>query len=121
MTLNGLGLRQATALKVNVYVGALYLPKPSTDAAGILAAGSPYEVILHFVRNVGASDIAKGWDEAFEKNAKAQLPALKERIAILNGWMADMKSGERIVYVFGTRGESDAIAAALFRTVATGI
>jgi len=100
LTLNGLGLRQATAFKVNVYVGALYLPKTSSDGNAILGSGSPYEVILHFVRDVGASDIAKGWDEAFEKNAKGQLPALKERIATLNGWMADMKSGQRIVYTF---------------------
>ena len=32
LTLNGLGLRQATVLKVNVYVAALYVVKPSTDA-----------------------------------------------------------------------------------------
>ena len=30
LTLNGLGLRQATMLKVNVYVGALYVAKTSS-------------------------------------------------------------------------------------------
>lgn len=100
LTLNGLGLRQATAFKVNVYVGALYVTRTSSDGNAILGSGAPYEVILHFVRDVGAGDLAKGWDEAFEKNAKGQLPALRERIATLNGWMADMKSGQRIVYTF---------------------
>jgi Chalcone isomerase-like len=100
LTLNGLGLRQATAFKVNVYVGALYVTKTSSDGNAILASGAPYEIILHFVRDVGGSDLAKGWDEGFEKNAKAQLPALKERIAMLNGWMADMNSGQRIVFAF---------------------
>src|SRR6476661_8428868 len=32
LVLNGLGMRQATVFKVDVYVGALYLTKPSTDA-----------------------------------------------------------------------------------------
>ena len=36
LTRNGLGLRQATALKVNVYVAALYAAKPSSDANALL-------------------------------------------------------------------------------------
>jgi hypothetical protein len=98
LTLNGLGMRQATALKVNVYVAALYVAKPSSDANALLASNTPSELILQFVRNVGADDIRKGWSEGFEKNAKDQLPALKERIAELNGWMADVKSGERLTF-----------------------
>jgi len=100
LALNGLGLRQATAFKVNVYVGALYVAKTSTDANAILASNTPKELVLHFVRSVGADDIAKGWSEGFEKNAKAELPALKDRIAMLNGWMADMKSGETLTFVY---------------------
>ena len=77
LVLNGLGLRQATMLKVNVYVGALYLTKTSNDASAILASNTPKQIVLHFVRSVGGDDIAKGWSEGFEKNAKAELPALK--------------------------------------------
>src|SRR5258706_3784309 len=99
LMLNGLGLRQATAFKVNVYVAALYVAKTSSDASAILGASTPNELILQFVRNVGADDLRKGWREGFEKNAKDQLPALKERIAMLNGWMADVKSGERLTFI----------------------
>ncbi len=99
LTLNGLGLRQATAFKVNVYVAALYVAKPSNDPNVLLASNTPTELILQFVRNVGADDLRKGWSEGFEKNAKDQLPALKERIAELNGWMADVKSGERLTFI----------------------
>jgi hypothetical protein len=100
LSLNGLGLRQATMLKVNVYVGALYVVKTSSDASAILASNTPKEIVLQFVRNVDAADIAKGWNEAFEKNAKSELPALKDRIAMLNGWMSDMKSGERLTFAY---------------------
>jgi Chalcone isomerase-like len=99
LTLNGLGLRQATAFKVNVYVAALYVAKPSSDPSVLLASNSPSELVLQFVRNVGADDLRKGWSEGFEKNAKDQLPALKERIAELNGWMADVKTGQRLTFI----------------------
>lgn len=100
LVLNGLGLRQATMLKVAVYVGALYVPNTSSDPKALLASGSPYQLVLHFVRDVDASDVSKGWDEGFEKNAASQLPALKERIATLHGWMADVKKGERLTFGF---------------------
>ena len=99
LMLNGVGLRQATMLKVNVYVAGLYVAQPSTDPAAILGSPAPKELVLHFVRNVGASDLRKAWDEGFAANAKDQLPALKERVDTLKGWMTDMKSGERITFV----------------------
>jgi len=99
LTLNGLGLRQATAFKVNVYVAALYVAKTSSDANALLGSSAPSELILQFVRNVGADDLRKGWSEGFEKNSKDQLPALKDRIATLNGWMADVKAGERLTFI----------------------
>lgn len=99
LTLNGLGLRQATFLKVNVYVAALYVTKTSSDPKALLGAGTPTELVLHFVRDVGASDLTKGWDEGFANNSGNELPALKDRIAMLNGWMADVKSGQRLTFV----------------------
>ena len=99
LMLNGLGLRQATALKVNVYVAALYVAKTSSDANALLGSNTPSKLILQFVRNVGADDLRKGWSEGFEKNSKDQLPALKDRIATLNGWMSDVKTGERLTFI----------------------
>jgi len=100
LTLNGLGIRKATLLKVHVYVAALYVAQPSGDPGVILAANAPTELIMHFVRDVGAKDITEAWDEGIANNAKAQLPALKDRIVMLNGWMADIKNGQRMVFSF---------------------
>src|SRR4249920_1158056 len=63
LTLNGLGLRQATLLKVNVYVAALYVTKPSADANLLLVSSSPKQLILHFLRNVSAVELNKAWEE----------------------------------------------------------
>ena len=100
LLLNGLGMRQATIFKVDVYVAALYVAKTSGDADAILGAAAPYELTLHFVRDVGTGDIAKGWSEGFERNAHGQLPALKERVATLGGWMTDIKKGQRLQFFF---------------------
>lgn len=99
LKLNGLGLRQATFLKVNVYVAALYVAQPSRDGNAIVKANAPKELVLHFVRDVGRSDLAKGWDEGFESNAKDELPALKDRIESFKGMMTDMKTGQRMRFV----------------------
>jgi hypothetical protein len=101
LTLNGLGLRQATIFKVNVYVGALYVTKPSADPMALVASNSPYELVLQFVRNVDSGDIKKGWMEGFEHNVAANdLPALKDRIATLGNWMEDIKIGQQLSFAF---------------------
>ena len=99
LTLNGLGLRKATFLKVNVYVAALYVAQPSRDPMALVESSGPDELILHFVRNVGADDLTKAWNEGFARNSKDQVVALQERIAKLNGWMADVKSGQRLTFI----------------------
>lgn len=96
LVLNGLGLRQATMLKVNVSVAALSVAPPSTDANAILAANTPKHLVLPFVRDVDGADLTKAWDEGFAQNATVQVPALKERSAQCKSWMTTMKSGQRL-------------------------
>ena len=98
LTLNGLGMRKATFLKVNVYVGALYVAHPSHDPQPLLDPAGPAELILHFVRSVGVGDLRDAWKEGFEKVAKDQLPALQARIATLNSWMSGMETGQRLTF-----------------------
>jgi hypothetical protein len=99
LTLNGLGMRKATFLKVNVYVGALYVTHPSHDPQPLIDPGTPAELILHFVRNVGAGDLKNAWKEGFERVAKDQMAALGARVTMLNSWMSDIKTGQRLTFV----------------------
>ena len=97
LTLNGLGMRKATFLKINVYVGALYVTRPSHDPQPLIEPGTPAQLILHFVRNVSAGQMRDAWNEAFEKVAKDQ-SVLAPRVATLNSWMSDMQSGQRMIF-----------------------
>jgi hypothetical protein len=98
LVLNGLGVRKATFLKVNVYVAALYVSQPSRDAKALLDSTDPQQLTLHFVRNVSRDQLTDAWREGFEKAAKAQLAALNARIDRLNAWMSDMKTGQRLTF-----------------------
>jgi len=99
LALNGLGMRKATFLKVNVYVGALYVTRIAHDPQPLIDPGAPAELILHFVRNVGEGDLKNAWKEGFERVAKDQMAALGARVAMLNSWMSDIKTGQRLTFV----------------------
>jgi len=96
LQLNGLGLRQATLFKVDVYVAALYLPQTSSDAEAILALDAPKQIVLHFVRDVDREDLIEGWDEGFRNNVTGVSAALRPRIESFKGMMADIKAGEQL-------------------------
>ena len=99
LQLNGLGIRKATFFRINVYVGALYLAHPSADAAAILATDQPYEIVLHFLWHVTTGQLREAWRDGFRQSAPAALPALRERIATLNGWMHGIGSGRSMAFV----------------------
>jgi hypothetical protein len=99
LRLNGLGIRKATFLKVNVYVAALYVVQPLRDPKPLIDSDTPQQLVLHFVRNVGVDDLRKGFTEGFERSSGAQSASLAGRIAKLNTWMSDMHSGQQLTFI----------------------
>jgi hypothetical protein len=99
LTLNGLGVRKAGVFRVSVYVVALYATEPSSDPHVILQANTPSELVLQFIRGVSANELRKSWEEGFAKNAPGHPPALEEGLAQLNGWVTDVRSGQRMTFI----------------------
>jgi Chalcone isomerase-like len=98
LVLNGLGIRKATFLEVKVYVAGLYLPQKSGDSGKIIGTNQPWQLVLHFVRDVDASDIRDAFGEGFTKNAGDKLAALQPRIKVLNARMVDFKEGHYLSF-----------------------
>lgn len=96
LTLNGLGVRKATFLKINVYVAAYYVTQPAHDPKPLIESDTPQQLTLQFVRNVGVDDLRKAFVEGFER---AGVAGLGERVARLNAWMTDMKTGQHLSFV----------------------
>ncbi|MGF1611089.1 MAG: chalcone isomerase family protein [Kiloniellales bacterium] len=100
LVLNGLGIRKATVFNVKVYVAGLYLPEKSGDGEKIIGSNKPWELALHFVHDVDASDIQDAFDEGFEKAAGDSLSALSTRIDALKAQMIDFAEGHVLSYAY---------------------
>ena len=99
LTLNGVGLHKATFLRVDVYVGALYVAATSRDPNTLLNSDRPQELILHFLRNVNVKDVRDQWTKDFVHVVPDRPASLMRRVATLNTWLSDMKSGQRLTFV----------------------
>lgn len=98
LTLNGMGLREATFLKVDVYVAGLYLETVSSNPAKIVAANEVKRIVLRFKRSVGRDDIVKAWNEGFAGNATVPVTKLKPLIEQLNRWMPSFSKGDTLTF-----------------------
>lgn len=100
LTLNGMGLREATWLKVDVYVAGLYVAHPSADPAALVDTDEPKMLVLRFVRDVDRDDIQKAWSEGMARNATVPMSKLQPYLAELNAWMPAFKEGDTLVFTY---------------------
>jgi len=79
LLLNGAGYRKKFFIKV--YIGALYLTPPLSQAEAILNAGTPRVMRIHFLRDVGQDQFATAWNDAIAPNhTVAEMQALRARL-----------------------------------------
>lgn len=103
LVLNGLGVRikKVAFIKVKVYVAGLYLPAATHDAAAVLAADTPKQLVMHFLyKEVGRDKLLEAWREGLAANAAGQVAALGDRLERFNACWSDMRAGERAVLTY---------------------
>jgi hypothetical protein len=100
LVLNGMGLREATWLKIDVYVAGLYVENVSSDPAKLVAANEVKRLVLRFVRDVDRDDIVEAWSDGFKHNATVKVATLKPLIDRLNGWMGDFEDGNTLTFTY---------------------
>jgi hypothetical protein len=100
LVLNGLGLREATVFKVDVYVAGLYVTQKTSDPAAILQPDKAKAMHLVFVHDVDREKISDAWTEGFEKNAGSKLGAMHQRVELLKSWMVDLKKGSTLTFAY---------------------
>jgi hypothetical protein len=93
LVLNGMGLREATFLKVDVYVAGLYLETKSSDAQAILGGTQAKRIHLVFKRDVDRDEMIDALNSAFNKNAGAKKDALKGHMKTFSSWLAALPEG----------------------------
>lgn len=99
LTLQGLGLRKKFIF--SVYVGALYLTTPTSEAAAAIATDEPKRIEMHFLRDVGADKMKEAFREGFFNNSQEKLDRLNPRIdAFLTLFDAGVKDGEAVAITY---------------------
>jgi hypothetical protein len=94
VVLNGLGLREKYFF--DIYVGGLYLPAKTTDAAKAIADDVPKRIAMHFVYgHVTQAQVNEAFDESFAKQGATAQEANK---ATLEGWMEDVVAGDVVQF-----------------------
>lgn len=100
LTLNGMGLREATMLNVDVYVAGLYLEKVSSDAAAIIGSNQTKVLVLHFVRDIDRGKIVEALRAGFEHNATVDLATIQGSIERLVAATPDFKKGDTLMFTY---------------------
>ncbi|HEU4727461.1 MAG TPA: chalcone isomerase family protein [Kofleriaceae bacterium] len=100
LVLNGMGLREATMLKIDVYVAGLYLEHASSNSGRIVASSEVKRLVLRFVRDVDRDDILEAWHDGFKHNATVPLATLKPQIDRLDAWMPAFSEGDTLTFTY---------------------
>lgn len=98
--LNGMGLREATFLKVDVYVAGLYVEHVSSNPSKLVNENEVKMLVLRFVRDVDRGDITDAWSSGFKNNATVPVATLKPLIDRLNAWMPKFNDGDTLVFTY---------------------
>ncbi len=68
LVLNGIGVRTATAFRVKIYVAALYLEKPSREAALILDSSGIKQIKMKYLYAISGADMKRAWEHSFTES-----------------------------------------------------
>ncbi|QDG53000.1 hypothetical protein FIV42_20290 [Persicimonas caeni] len=99
LQLNGLGLREATAFNVDVYVAALYVEKKSKSGSKLVNAKGKKRLILRFVRDVDKGDVRDAIKEGISKS-KYGGKTLGAKAKKLSSWMGAVEEGDKFIYTY---------------------
>ena len=101
LALNGMGVRSATAFRVKIYVAALYLEKPSADAAQILDSSGIKQIKMKYFYAISAADMKRGWDHSFTTSCpEKRCEPFQAQIAEFQATVGAVAEGDLFDFVF---------------------
>lgn len=100
LILNGTGIRSKFIF--DIYVGALYLTRKSTDPKQIINSPAAKRISMYFVYGkIDKKTMADAWNDAFaDALDKAAYKALKNKIDQFNSYFPDIDKGDKVVIDF---------------------
>lgn len=104
LVLNGIGLRTYSILAVRIYVAGLYLEQRSSDPGAILRSPEVKLLDVRFLRDVGAEDARRSWQEALRNNCTAPCRLPPQEVEQFLSAVPAVHRGDRSTLLFTARG-----------------
>lgn len=98
LVLNGMGVREATMLKIDVYIAGLYVESRSSDPEELLDPKKPKQLILRLVRDVDRDEMVEALTAGFRKNAGDEMPQLRDRMRRFASWIPELEEGDVLIF-----------------------
>jgi len=100
LVLNGMGVREATVLDIDVYVAGLYLERRSSDGEQIARSEQWKQMRLTFVRDVARADMVENLEKGFRGAAGADHGKLAARFEQLKKAIPVLKAGDSFLVTY---------------------
>ena len=104
LTVTGVGLREKTFLKVNVYAIVSYVSE-GTQLKGdlgkaLLELDAPKMIRMDLVRNFSREKLCNAFQDVIEENYEDQTPFASDMEAFLAYFTADAQEGDKLVFTY---------------------
>lgn len=93
---NGVGVREATFLNVDVYVAGLYVPHKTASVEQILKQDAPKLIVLHFVRDVSREEMGDALNDALRKNVGDEFAAAHKHLQRFVDKLPPLRKGTQL-------------------------
>jgi hypothetical protein len=93
---NGVGVREATFLNVDVYVAGLYTARKTRSVEEVLKEGAAKLIVLRFVRDVSREEMGEALTDALRKNLGAEFEAANKRLQPFLGKLPPLNKGTEL-------------------------
>ena len=103
LTLNGMGLRTYSFLRIPIYVAGLYLEHHSSDSDAILVSSQAKLLYFVFIRDVAAEAARKSWREAIDANCRPPCSLAAEDVRRFLDAVPSVHKGETSTLFFTTQ------------------
>jgi hypothetical protein len=117
LQLNGYGLRTYSLLGIHIYIAALYLQHPSSDAEEIMRSADTKLLLVKFERNVSADDSRKAWREGLENNCRAPCQLDPGELARFLAEIPAMHAGDNYSLLFTPQGATVSVSGQQIGTI----
>jgi hypothetical protein len=99
LRLNGIGLRKEKAF-FKVYVIALYLERPTTDAQVAITTDQEKRIVISMLRDLSREQFVQAVEMAIIRNSSSEMPILRARLDLLEDALPAPKKGNVLSFTY---------------------